>query len=487
MSEPQSGRPLSPQAAWSVVGVLFVAYVFSFLDRQILSLLVEPIQTDLGLSDSQMGLLHGFTFAIFFAIAGVPLAWAIDNGDRRRIIAAGIAFWSIATALCGFASRFWHLFVARIGVAVGEAVLLPGMSSIIGDSFPPERRGIATAVFSLGIAAGGGLALFMGGVAIGALDNVNFAPFGGEPFATWQLVFLVVGLPGLLAALAVFLSPIPTRPKKTSSKDTHGFRETIGFFSEHRKTFTLHFLGIGFASMVGYGNAFWVPTYFSRLHGWEADQIGIVFGLFNVVLGVPGLLLAGYLADKQVAKGHVDGKLRVALTGAAFMSIPGIVMALASNLTIVLVALGLHTFFLFTIMGVAMAAMQDAAPPHLRGQATAVYSGVLNLIGLGMGPLLIGLLTDHVYGAPDRIGFSIATCTAIGGVLSVLCWLRALRPFRETVQSLQTGESAGPAPSPAPTGPMTAPQPALASEDKTAHPIRGQTQEEETPDGKPRP
>ncbi|HVL21596.1 MAG TPA: MFS transporter, partial [Amaricoccus sp.] len=303
-------NPAAPAAtggrwAWYAVGILLLAYVLAIMDRQILTLLVGPIQQSLGVNDTEIGLLHGFTFAAFYAVMGLPIARMIDRGNRPAIIAIGIALWSLATAASGLATEYWHLVAARTGVAVGEAVLIPGAVSLLADLFSPDRRGRAMGIFGAGAPVGAGIGLLAGGLLLGLFTaSPAVLPFGGE-LLPWQATFIALGLPGLFVALLMLFVPEPRRKAAARNVPTVGvpLSSTVDFLRSHRRTFSAIMLGAGFLYLAIYGWLGWAPTYFVRELGWSYPQVGKALGIILTVAGPLGALGGSWLADSWRRKG----------------------------------------------------------------------------------------------------------------------------------------------------------------------------------------
>ena len=403
--------------AWYAVGVLVVAYIFSIMDRQILTLLVGPIQKSLGVNDTMMGLLHGFTFAAFYAIMGLPISRLIDRGHRPMIIAVGIAMWSLATAAGGLATEFWHLLVARCGVAVGEAVLIPGAVSLLADLFSAEKRGRAMGVFGAGGPLGAGIGLLAGGLLLGVFTaSPPVLPMLGE-LLPWQATFVAVGLPGLIIALFMLAVPEPRRIGAARGTPTQGVpvAATVAYLTKHRKTFTAALLGVGFYTLTIYAWAGWTPTYFVRELGWTYPQIGKLLGVIIAIAGPVGVLTATGLADFWRRKGVAHANLRVGALCCAGMAITSTGMVYAGSPALTLIFLTLGAAFSFSLLGVGPSIIQDTAPAPMRGQVAALYTGTLNIIGAGFGPVAVGILTDYVLRDPSKIGLAIVlTCVTAG-------------------------------------------------------------------------
>jgi MFS family permease len=310
----------TPARAWGSLAVLMAAYTVSFVDRTILSLLIPPIQQDLGLSDTRVSLLAGFAFALFYTVMGIPLGRIADRWHRRNLIAIGITVWCLMTAACGLARNFWQLFAARVGVGVGEAALSPAAYSMISDLFPREQLGRALAVYSFGLPIGSGLALLIGGFAIGAIQDLGplTLPLIGR-IAPWQLTFLLVGLPGLVVAGFVLAMHEPVRRQRASV--AAGATPALApFLKASRRVLLHHFGGLSMLVLVVYGTTAWIPTLFIRLHDWSASAIGYAYGLISIVCGAGGLLAGGWLADRWWRQGRTDAHLRVAAWSSAIMA-----------------------------------------------------------------------------------------------------------------------------------------------------------------------
>jgi MFS family permease len=423
----------TPARAWGSLAVLMAAYTVSFVDRTILSLLIPPIQQDLGLSDTRVSLLAGFAFALFYTVMGIPLGRIADRWHRRNLIAIGITVWCLMTAACGLARNFWQLFAARVGVGVGEAALSPAAYSMISDLFPREQLGRALAVYSFGLPIGSGLALLIGGFAIGAIQDLGplTLPLIGR-IAPWQLTFLLVGLPGLVVAGFVLAMHEPVRRQRASV--AAGATPALApFLKASRRVLLHHFGGLSMLVLVVYGTTAWIPTLFIRLHDWSASAIGYAYGLISIVCGAGGLLAGGWLADRWWRQGRTDAHLRVAAWSSAIMAPCFAAVALAPTPEVALVLLAAATFASSLHGGVAGAALQIITPNELRGQLTAVYFFVANLVGLGVGPTAVALLTDYVYRDPLALGASIATLAALAGPASVLLLASGLRHYRARV------------------------------------------------------
>ena len=434
MKQAKSG---GPRYAWYLVGVLCVAYTLSFVDRMILALLVEPIKRDLGISDTQVGLLHGFAFAIFYTTLGVPIARLADRTDRRRLIAAGIAFWSVMTALCGLARGFWELFLARIGVGVGEASLSPAAFSMLADAFPADRLGRALGVYSSAIFAGAGIALLVGGgvAAAAASAAAVHLPLVGA-VQPWQLTFIVVGAPGLLVALWVLSLREPPRRGVAIAARQEPLAAVFGWMRRHARAYGCHFAGFALLALVFNATIAWLPSVFVRVHGWSSGQAAFWIGSLLLVCGTTGIVAGGFAADAWRRRGKPDGSMRVGLTSALGVLPFAAAVPAAASPWMAVALLGPLLFFSAFAFGAAAAGLQWLTPPAMRAQVSALFLFVNNLVGIGAGPVAVALLTDRVFGAPESVGMSLAIVGAVAAALAAVVQWAGIRAFDEGVRSV---------------------------------------------------
>ncbi|MEZ5550042.1 MAG: MFS transporter [Pseudomonadales bacterium] len=429
--------------AWGTLGVLMAAYTISFIDRTILSLLIPPIQQDLGISDTQISLLVGMAFAVFYTFMGIPLGRIADRHNRRNLIAVGIAVWCLMTAACGLARNYWQLFVARIGVGVGEAALSPAAYSLISDLFPREQLGRAIALYSVGLPIGSGLALLIGGFVIETLAGLPpvDVPFIGI-LRPWQLTFLVVGLPGIFVALLVMTLHEPARRGRAGEAGSPALPQAqavsgvglIQFLRLRRRVLAHQFGGLALLVIIVYGCTAWIPTFFIRVHGWTAAEIGTAYGVIFMICGSGGLLAGGQLADRWWRAGRKDAHLRVVLLSVVTMTPCFALMPWVSSADIAIVLLAAATFTSSLHGGVAGAALQLITPNELRGQMTAVYFFIANLVGLGLGPTVVALITDYGFRDAQSVGMSLTLLSAFAGIGSILALSSGLMHYRRCIE-----------------------------------------------------
>jgi MFS family permease len=424
--------------AWYVVVILTIAYMFSFLDRQILSLLVEPIKGDLNLSDTQIALLGGLAFGIFYTLLGIPIGRLADRRSRRGIIAVGITIWCLMTAACGLAKNFVQLFIARVGIGVGEATLNPCALSMISDYFPRERRARPLSFYNMGVSLGAGIAFLAGGKVIEwAYSRPAFSlPYFGELFQ-WQIVFIMVGLPGLLVAAMMITVKEPSRKDQIRTADGNheefSIKQAANFLWERRGTYGTLFLGMSVVTIMGYGYFNWIPAMFMRTWSWSIGQIALWYGVIILIAGPFGVNFAGWLADRWYSAGRKAAHLRVTLLGCAIMVPTSVAVPLMPTPELAVAML------LPQNVGAAMATATGAAslmmivPNQLRAQATAIYYFVINVLGLTLGPLLIALVTDYVFVDEKMLRYSIAIVALAVGPGALWCLYRCIRYFRASI------------------------------------------------------
>ena len=436
MATTETGRAKSMAYPWLVVAILMVAYVFSFVDRQILNLLVGPIRRDLGISDTQMSLLMGFSFAIFYTILGIPFGRLADSWNRSGLIAGGVVVWSLMTSLCGLASSYWQLFLFRIGVGVGEATLSPAAYSMIADYFPPERRATAISVYSMGIYLGSGIAFLVGGLVIqfAVAQGAVTLPLVGD-IRPWQLVFLVLGASGIVFSFAFMLVREPPREDAGSSVT---FGAVVAYLWRNRRTVLCHNLGFAMLAFCSYGTAAWVPSFFIRTFNWKAGDVGIVYGLIVMVFGCAGILFGGWLTDRWLKRGKTDAALRVGIL-ASCVAIVGGVYLMANTGTLAAVLMVPAVFALGMPFGAAPAAIVAIVPNQMRGQTAAVYLFIVNLIGLGVGPTAVALVTDYVFANDLALKWSMLIVGTIANLMAIALLAAGLKPYRETIERLRAG------------------------------------------------
>ena len=425
--------------AWYMVFVLMVFYVFSFIDRQIISLLVEPIKRDLQITDTQIGLLQGFSFALFYCFLGVPIGWLADRKNRKSIIAAGVVIWSVMATLCGLAKNFSQLFLARVGVGVGEAALSPAAYSMVTDAFPRHRLGRAFSVYNMGIPIGSGIALLVGGLVVGAVmeEGKTFAlPFLGEVRA-WQFVFIVTGAPGLLLPLLLLSVREPVRRGliKNEANQTAAIPlvDVFRFMWKNGHFYSLHFVALALLAVLTYAVGAWLPTVVSRTYSVPAADVGKVLGISVLSINVLGILFFGRICDRLTARGVTDAPIIVCIIVAIAIVVTGIFPAFMPNVTLCYVAMCIGGFPFHGFVAMGPMAVNQITPNQMRAQVSSVYLFVNAILGMGIGPALVPLISDYILQDPMQIRWALSIVVFSAGTLAaVLLWFER-KPFRERV------------------------------------------------------
>jgi MFS family permease len=424
--------------AWYVVGVLTLIYTFSFVDRQIFSLIVGPLRRDLHISDTQISLLIGFSFAVFYTFFGILIGRLTDVYSRRAIIALGLILWSAFTTGCGLARTFPQMLTLRMGVGVGEAALSPAAYSLITDYFPRRRLATAISVYSMGIYVGSGLSYTLGGLVVkfASAQTLWSIPLVGA-IRPWQLVFFVVGLPGIALAPLLLTVREPHSGRRNPAGTSVPLGRVFSYILENRRTFFLHNVGFGFLSLASYAGGAWVPEFYRRHFHWPIQTTGIVYGAIVAVFGCLGIAGAGRVADYIRSTGRSHATL---LVGAwvAVSSIPcSCLCFLAPSATWATIFLVPLVILAAAPFGIAPAAIQQMMPASMRGQASAIYLFVLNLIGLGVGPTAVAMVTQYVFKRDEAIPYSLAIVTSLAcAIAAVLLW-GALKPFLTSLARLE--------------------------------------------------
>ena len=420
-SAPTDPYPSSRQG-WAWVAVLVVAYICSYLDRQILSLLVDPIRSDLKISDVQFSLLQGFAFAIMYSTFGLLAGSFVDNYSRRIIIVVGVGFWSLMTALCGFSRDFWQLFGARVGVGIGESTLSPAAYSILSDCFEPSRLARAMSVYMCATAIGAGLSLMVGGSLVALIDSLQpfYFPVLGQ-MKTWQLVFLLLAIPGLPIAALIWSRSEPKRIGRIVAK-APPWKTVLSLLAAERGFMFPFLAGMVCVSTVGVAVLSWSPAFLMRVYGQSLTDVGLQLGLITMVGMSAGLMGGAFSAELLRRKAHVRGaELKVAASGLALCAVAGIGLLTASDLATSRFMLLFLVMFSLVPVGVGGATLQSLIPNETRGRMASIYLLLMNGFGAILGPVVPALFTDYLFGDDLRVGTAIALsvliCASLGAIL----------------------------------------------------------------------
>lgn len=429
---------------WYVVGVLMVAYVFSFIDRQIFSMVVGPLRRDLHITDVQVSYLQGLVFAVFYTFFGILIGRLVDVYSRRTIITIGLILWSLFTTACGIATTFPQMLMLRMGVGVGEAALSPAAYSLVADYVPARRMSVAISIYSAGIYIGSGLSFLLGGQIqkYASTKSALSLPLVGA-IHPWQLLFFVVGLPGILLAPLLYTIREP-KTRGGSVRPTVPIGQVFSYIFANGGTFLLHNVGFGLLSLVSYASAAWVPTFYVRTYHWNIGDVGLAYGCVVMVFGSLGIIGAGRVADYLRARGRANANIYVGMWIGLIWTPIHFLMLLAPSGFWATVWLVPACMLAAAPFGVAPAAIQQMMPPNMRGQASAVYLFILNLIGLGLGPTAVAWFTQHVFHRDDALRYSMLIVSVAACILAAgLLWtcLKAFLTSLGRLQAYQAGKA----------------------------------------------
>ena len=429
----KSRYPSPVQANYALI-ILLLAYILSFIDRNILAVLVGPIRADFAISDFQFSLLHGAAFTIFYIFLGLPIGWLADRISRKWIIIAGVFFWSLMTALCGMANSFLILFLIRIGVGVGEAALSPPAYSLFGDYFSPRRLRWATAIFSMGITIGSGLSYKIGGWAYQYLDQFDFSTWPIlSAMSAWQLTFVMVGLPGFLVVLLLFFMREPPRITSDPQRNAEQYiplGEVLQYLRNHWQAYGSLAFGVCMMAIIGYGTLGWFPEFLMRSYSMTREQAGSELGNIFLIAGTAGSLGGAVFATLLQRRGYRDANMRMVMLAAALLIIPASIAPLMEKPEHAIYITWFVIFIHYTHFGVAMAALQLITPSRMRAQTSALMLFATNLFGLALGATIVAFFTDFVFADDQALRYSLAVVAAIVYPLAAIVIGLGLKHYR---------------------------------------------------------
>ena len=390
-------RAVVSRYSWYALAVLTAVYVLNFLDRTLIYILFTPIKKEMAFSDLQLALLGTTSFVIFYTLLGIPFGRVADRSSRTKLIAIGLAVWSLFSGLTGFAQGFWAIFLCRVMVGVGEATLGPAAFSLLSDFFPPRMRATVQSVYASGIALGGGLAFFLGG-------------WIGQAYG-WRRAFFFVGFPGLALAVLVFLLREPARGRmETTASTTTTWRDLL-------RSAPLRYLILGY-SFIGLASnniTVWVGTFFVRAHGLSLSLIGQVAGILSIAVGIPVMIFAGYFSDRLGS-----GRRTLFTASAAALSVPLWIALLFTNDLRALLAINIVLYAAAILwVGPAVADVHDIAGPNLRGLSIGIFFSAVNIFAFAIGSPLIGKLTDRL----GDMRYSLLVCPLACAIGALLLWM----------------------------------------------------------------
>ena len=422
----------SPVYGWSMVGLLTLAYIFSMLDRYILGYLIRPIKEDLGFTDLQVGLMTGPAFTLLYAITAIPIGLMVDRQSRTKIIAVGIAVWSLATVMTGFARTFWSMFVARMIVGIGEAALSPAAFSIIGDSFEPVRRAKPIAFYSAALVMAGALTAFIIALLLGMAEGQVYSlPFIGE-VPSWQFIFVCVGAPGLIVAL-IFLVIKDAPRTETIKKPDEKISDAFKFIGSRLPVFICFMTIFTCMIAIAYAQFNWQPEMFERTYGaeeWSRKSYAARNGTAILVIGFSTYIFSGFMSDWWSARGQRLAPLLLAIIGLLIFAPAQVIGPLLSN--------GWAAFFCVNVLGTigigmtsctGVTALLQIVPGQVRGFTVALYYMTMSIVGGLTSPLLVGFLSSNVFGE-DKLNIAMSVLPLIYAVPAILLLPITLKLYR---------------------------------------------------------
>jgi MFS family permease len=417
-----------PGAGTYVLVVLLIGSTLSYIDRQIISLVVQPIKTAFGLSDTQVGLLQGIAFSLCYAVAGLPLALAVDRSNRVRLASACVTVWSMATSACGMVSSYIGLLLARATTAVSEAGFSPAALSILSDVVPPQRIARVGAIYLLGPALGVGLALMLGGWTLEWLESTGGLSLFGVQYAPWQALFICIGAPGLIVAaliLATIREPARTDAAIAARRSPGNARSLFAALRTTGDFLIPYVIGTTLIMLVQFAQAAWMPTFFVRQWGLEPHSAGQTLGPIFIVSAIAGAITTGVLAKGEDGQRTLERVVQIVLVGSAVLGPSIVLLPLVPSYTLALVLFSALAFSFSAIASLSTAPMLLVMPSAVRGQSIAAGGFLLAVVGGGGGPLAVGLATDYLFQDEAKIGWSISLVCGISVAAGVASMLRA--------------------------------------------------------------
>lgn len=412
----------APPRPWSTLTLFTTAMILSMVDRFAIGVLVEPLRTDLGLSDIQIGLLQGAAFSVFYAGFGLPLGRMADVVNRKWLIIAGLLLWSIATAASGLATGFLGLFIMRMAVGIGEASLSPSAISIFGDLFSADRFGKAVGIYQSGQVFGSGIAFLGVGAIFAAFATGAMIPEGLE---AWRATFFTIGMLGVVLALLIII--VVREPKRAKVDKPMPLRQVIRELNAGREIYGPLIGLYTLASCLGYGFAGWTPAFLAREFGLAPGSAGALFGSIMLSFGVLGPLAAGFISDRAVSRSWRQGAYP-AIVGTFALAGIGAIAFLTGSLSIVLVGIAILAFGFTASFAMAMIELQRVAPPDMRGMITALALLAAALAGISIGPLIVPVISKFAFSG--ELGPALAlTCFSIAIASALLALAFGRRHF----------------------------------------------------------
>ena len=421
MSKPEEDNWPSAIEGWVVTILLLIAFTFSFVDRQVLNLLVEPIRLDLQVTDTQISFLQGLAFAVTYILMSVPLGRMVDKYNRVGIMIGGVLVWSATTIACGLSKTYSQLLFARFGVGAGEAALSPAAWSVLADYFRPNKLALPISVYLMGPYLGAGLAMIAGAEVLDWSRDVEEVslPIVGV-VAPWQATFIAVGLPGVLIAGLLATIREPNRKGRQGvMTEVPGWRAVLRYMWQRKKVYAALHLGVPFIVVMLYGLQGWTPTILLRVYGWDLADAGRIYGTLALVTGSAGVLTGPILSRYLLGRGVLDAPLRVAVLGAGMATLSLVTLPFQTSGEMALVSIGCASFFVTLPLALITTVMQEVTPNNMRGVVNGMYVVTTNVVGLALGPTLVAASTDYVFQDTMAVAKSLALVAVFVGPIAV--------------------------------------------------------------------
>ena len=424
-----------PIYAWFFTSILLVAYIISFIDRQMINYLVVPIKEDMGLTDFEISFIQGWGFVLAYIIFSIPFGRIVDKVNRVRVLIGGIIIWSVATAACGFSKNSWQLVLSRSGVGAGEAALTPASWSIISDLFPVEKRSFPMSIYLMGPYIGQGLSLLFGAQIL-RIYNEPVTLFESIIVQPWQIIFLIIAVPGVILGLLMFALKDPVRKEVLVSEKEEGtdsIQEVFAYVIKNIGAYMPLLIGSAFIVVLLYGVQSWVPTFLHRIHGWEHTRIGDQYGLVALFAGSLGVV-SGPMAEKYLTKLNFNAAtIIVCIITAVALTIIGPITFLSLSSDIVLIGIFITSFFITLPLALFATSLQNITPNQYRGVVTGLYVFTVNITGYGLGPMVVAFFTDKVFKSEMAIDLSMAAMFLICGPISFFIFYLGRKPFAKAL------------------------------------------------------
>jgi MFS family permease len=446
-----------PAYAWYVTVLMMFFYMLSFMDRQIIAVMIEPIKADLSLSDVQISLLGGISFVLFYSTAGVFVGRLADSVNRPKLIAIGVFIWSLTTAVSGLVGKFWQLLILRMGVGLGESALLPSTLSLLSGYFPPHRLATPTSVFLLGAPIGIGLSFAIGGLLYSVAVDVTSAPgwqdvifIGGS--AAWKMVLLFLGVVGMLMTLLLSTVREPRNQNKVAAEKNIGSTVTLAkaatsaevkeYAKGNWKAIGALYLGMALISLAAYSQAFWDITFLTRTYGWDASTGSFWYGMVQLFAGLSGMLFGGIVADKLTKRGVSGASIVMVIIGAGLAAPFSFMYPLMGSASSALLLMVLAIFGSNMCFACAASALQRMFPATMLGLAAGIYFFISNAVGIGIGPTLVAALTDYTFEDPNMIRYSLSFVGGISRAIAFVLFFVGLKYYRDLMTRRESSPAA---------------------------------------------